>query len=192
MMRSILCFLALCSVAAPALAGENDSSRYGVQTSLNSYRIDDPAGPTAAGSGLSLSGIALVEFGRDSRVMINIDKAAYSLAGSTTNVGQDVSSIGGGVSYQSLWRATRTWKPWIGAGLGYTSTTYKNRYIFTSPSMQFKYLYADRSATDVALLLNADSEWHYNRDWDFGLQAQLAKSISDKSSTLRVGIYVVY
>ena len=192
MMRSILCFLALCSVAAPALSGENDSLRYGVQTSLNSYRIDDPAGPTAAGSGLSLSGIALVEFGRDSRVMINIDKASYSLAGSTTNVGQDVSSIGGGVSYQSLWRATRTWKPWIGAGLGYTSTTYKNRYIFTSPSMQFKYLYADRSATDIALLLNADSEWHYSRDWDIGLQAQLAKSISDKSSTLRVGIYVVY
>ncbi len=192
MIRSSLCFLALCSVAAPALSGENDQLRYGVQSSLNSYRIDDPAGTTAAGSGLSLSGIALVEFGRDSRVMLNVNKDAYSLAASTTNIGQDVSSIGGGVSYQSLLRLTRTWKPWIGAGLGYTSTTYKNRYTFTSPSMQFKYLYADRSATDIALLLNANSEWHYNRDWDIGLQAQLAKSISDKSSTLRVGIYVVY
>jgi len=192
MMRSILCFLVLCSVAAPALADETKPFQFGVQTSLNSYKIDDPAGQTAPGSGLSLSGIALVGYGRDSRLMINVNKEAYSLAGSTSNVGQDVSSFGGGVSYQSLWRATRTWKPWIGAGLGYTSTTYKNRYTFTSPSMQFKYLYADRSATDVSLLLNADSEWHYNRDWDIGLQAQLAKSISSKSGSLRVGIYVVY
>ena len=191
-MRSTICFLVLCSVVAPVLAAENDPLRFGVQTSLNSYRIDDPVGPTAGGTGLSLSGIALYEFGRDSRMMINVNKDAYSVAASTSNIGQDVSSMGGGVSYQSKWRVSRTWKPWLGAGLGYTSTTYKNRYTFTSPSQQFKYLYAERSATNVALLLNANSEWQYNKDWDFGLQAQLAKSISDKSSTLRVGFYVVY
>ncbi len=191
-MGQAISVLVLCSVAAPALAAENDPLRFGVQTSLNSYRIEDPAGPTAGGSGLSLSGIALYEFGRDSRLMININKDAYSLEASTSNVGQNVSSMGGGVSYQSKWRVSRTWKPWIGAGLGYTSTTYKSRYTFTSPSQQFKYLYADRSATDVALLLNANSEWQFNKDWDIGLQAQLAKSISGKSSTLRVGFYVVY
>jgi len=189
-MRSSLCFLALCSVAAPALSGENDQLRFGVQSSLNSYRIDDPAGPTAAGSGLSLSGIALVELGRDSRVMLNVNKDAYSLAASTTNVGQDVSSIGGGVSYQSILRLTRTWKPWIGAGVGYSSITYKNRYKLTPGG--FSVPMANRDATDISLLLNANSEWQFNRDWDIGLQAQLAKSISDKSSTLRVGFYVVY
>ena len=121
---------------------------------------------------------------------MNINKDAYTLAASTANVGQEVSSFGGGVSYQSMLRIARTWKPWIGAGLGYTATTYKNRFIFTPG--QNKILYADRKATDIAVLLNANSEWQFNRDWDIGLQAQLAKSISDKSSSFRVGIYVVY
>ena len=186
---NFLCFLFLCSLASPALSAE-ETFRFGAQTSLNSYRVDDPVGPTAAGNGLSVSGIALVDVGRESRVMLNINKDTYTLAASTANVGQEVSSFGGGVSYQSMLRIARTWKPWIGAGLGYTSTTYKNRFIFTPG--QNKILYADRKETDIAVLLNANSEWQFNRDWDIGLQAQLAKSISDKSSSFRVGIYVVY
>ena len=186
---NFVCFLVLGFIASPAQSAE-DEFRFGAQTSLNSYRVDDPAGTTARGNGLSFSGIALVDVGRDSRVMLNINKDVYTLDASTTNVGQDVSSAGGGLSYQSMLRVSRTWKPWVGAGLGYTSTTYKNRFKFTPG--QNKILYADRKATDIAVLLNANSEWQFNRDWDIGLQAQFAKSISDKLSTFRVGIYVVY
>ena len=191
-MRSFIWFLVLCSIASPALSAENDTFRYGVQTSLNNYKIDDPAGSTAVGSGLSVSGIALLNVGRESRVMFNLDKDSYSLAGTTTNVGQNVSSIGGGVSYQNMLRVTRNWKPWIGVGLGYASATYKNRFTMMTPGQPYTYLYADRTATDTALLLNTDSEWVINRDWDIGLQAQFAKTFSDKSSTFRVGIYLVY
>ena len=189
MKRHFLCFLVLGFIALPAQSAE-DEFRFGAQTSLNSYRVDDPVGPTAAGNGLSVSGIALIDVGRESRVMLNINRDTYTLDASTTNVGQDVSSAGGGLSYQSMLRVSRTWKPWIGVGLSYASTTYKNRFIFTPG--QNKILYADRKATDIAVLLNANSEWQFNRDWDMGLQAQLAKSISDKSSSFRVGIYVVY
>jgi hypothetical protein len=58
--------------------------------------------------------------------------------------------------------------------------------------MQYKTLYGDRKATETSLLLNANSEWQYSRDFDIGLQAQFSKTFSDKSSALRVGIYVVY
>jgi hypothetical protein len=190
-MRSILVILSLC-FATSALAADDKTFRFGVQTSLNSYKIDDPAGKTAGGSGLSFSGIALVDVGRESRVMLNLDRDSYSVAGSNVNVGQDVSSIGGGLSYQKMLRISRSWRPWIGAGLGYSSATYSNRYVFTSPAMQFKTLYGDRKTTETLLLLNANSEWQYSRDFDIGLQAQFSKAISDKSSTLRVGIYVVY
>lgn len=184
-----LCFLVLCSMASPALSAE-DEFRFGAQTSLNSYRVDDPAGTTAGGNGLSLSGIALVDIGRNDRLMLNINKDAYKLAASTTDIGQDVSSFGGGLSYQSMLRVTRTFKPWLGAGVGYSSITYKNRYKLTPGG--FSVPMANRDATDIALLLNANSEWQFNNNWDIGLQAQLAKSISDKSSTFRVGVYVVY
>lgn len=190
MMRSFLVFLALCVASFSALAEEGEQLRFGVQTSLNNYKIDDPVGPTANGSGMSISGIALYDVGRESRVMLNVNKESYKLAGSQTNVGQDVSSMGGGLSYQKMLRITRTWKPWVGAGVGYAATTYKNRFVFTPGGA--KILYADRETTAMSFLLNANSEWQFNRDWDIGLQAQYARSISDKSSTVRVGIYVVY
>jgi hypothetical protein len=191
-MRSLLVLLFLCSASSAAFSAEDKQMQFGVQSSFNSYRIDDPAGSTAVGSGLSLSGIALVDVGRDNRMMFNLNRDSYSLAGTNTNIGQDVSSIGGGLSYQKLLRITRTWKPWVGAGFGYTSTTYKNRFSYTTPAMQYKYLYADRKATDIEFLLNTNSEWTFNRDWDIGMQAQFAKSLSDKSGSFRVGIYFVY
>ena len=163
-----------------------------MQTSLNSYTVDDPNGKTAGGSGLSISGIAFFNVARESRVMLNINRDSYSLTESNVNIGQDVTSIGGGLSYQTMLRLTRTWKPWVGAGLGYTSSSFKNRQIYTSPAMQYSTLFADRKTTDTALLLNANSEWQYSHDWDIGLQAQFARNISDKSSTLRLGIYIVY
>jgi hypothetical protein len=58
--------------------------------------------------------------------------------------------------------------------------------------MQYKTLYGDRKTTETSLLLNANSEWQYSRDFDIGLQAQFSKTFNDKSSTVRVGIYVVY
>jgi hypothetical protein len=190
-MRAIFVILSLC-FATSTIAADDKPFRFGVQTSLNNYKIDDPAGPTAGGSGLSLSGIALLDVGRESRMMFNINRESYSVTGSNVNVGQDVSRIGGGLSYQKMLRISRSWKPWIGAGLGYSSATYSNRYVFTTPAMQYKTLYGDRKATETSLLLNANSEWQYSRDFDIGLQAQFSKTFSDKSSALRVGIYVVY
>lgn len=190
-MRLILCFLLLCSVVSTAQASEKDQFRFGLQTSLNSYRIDDPDGATARGNGFSISGISLVEVGRASRLMIGVDKQAFNLGASTINVGQDVSSLGGGLSYQSMFPVSRTWKPWVGVGLGYTSTKYTNRFRLT-PSGQFSTPLADRSSADLSWLLNTNTEWVLNRSWDIGLQAQLSSSFSNKSSSIRVGLYAVY
>ena len=191
-MSRILYILALSAVATSALADDNKQLRFGLQTSLNNYTIDDPVGKTAAATGVSLSGIALYDVGRESRLMFNINKDSYSVAESNVNVGQDVSSIGGGLSYQTMLRVSRSWKPWIGAGLGYTSTSYTHRKIYTSPAMLFSTTYADRNTSDAELLLNANSEWSLDRSWDIGLQLQFAKAFSNKSNSLRVGIYAVY
>lgn len=191
-MRLLICFLALYSFVSPAQSDDSDKVHFGLQVSTNQYRIDDPAGPTTGGSSMSLSGIALASVNHNARIMINLNKDAYTLAGTTTNIGQDVSSSGMGFSYQQMLNISPLWKPWIGAGLGYTSISYKNRFTYTTPAFQYKYLYADRTTKDIALLLNANSEFAIYPDWEIGLQAQLAKSITDKSSTLRVGLYVVY
>lgn len=191
-MRFFVCFLFLCSIASPAFSSDSDRVHFGLQTSVNSYVVDDPAGPTNAGSGVSLSLIALASLEEDLRAMFNIDMNSFKLPGSTTNVGQKVSGFGAGASIQKQLDVTSSWHPWLGGGLGLTSTTYKNRFTYTSGTQAYQYLYADRTVRDIPLLLNANSEWALYRDWEFGVQAQLSKSFINKSSTFRVGIYVVY
>ena len=186
---NFLCFLVFGFMTSPALSAD-ESFRFGVQTSLNRYTSYDPVGPTAGSSGLSISGIALYNLGRESRAMFNIDRDSYSMQGSKTNVGQDATSIGADASYQTMLRLTRTWKPWVGVGLGYNSTKYKNRFVYTAGGA--KTFYADRETTGMSVLLNTNSEWVFNRDWDLGLQLQFAKTISNNSSIFRVGIYAVY
>ena len=187
---SILCILFSCPVVSFCADEDMQPFRYGVQTSLNSYQIDDPDGHTAGGGGLSISAIALIDVGRARRLMFNLNKDAYTLDPSTTNIGQQVSSIGGGLSYQFLLRLTRNWKPWVGAGLGYTSATYKTRYRLTPGGASLPL--GERNDTDISFLLNANTEWQFNRDWDIGVQAQISRSINDDATTLRLGIYAVY
>lgn len=188
-MRSMLAALLLGVLPLQVLA-EGEQIRFGAQGSLNQYTVDDPLGPTAKGSGPGLSAIALIDVGRESRALFTVYRDSYSLQGTQTNVGQDVTALGGGVSYQKMVRATRSWKPWIGLGVGYASTTYKNRFLYTAGG--FKQIYADRTDAAFSVLLNANTEWEFNRDWDIGLMAQYARSISDKAGSIRVGLYFVY
>lgn len=191
MNRSLLSVIVLLSFTSSAMAEDAEAVRFGLQSSLNNYKVDDPLGSTAQGSGLSFSGIALMTMGREDRLIINLNRDVYNLAASTTNIGQDVSSYGGSLSYQSLLRLSRTWKPWVGLGLGYSSVTYKNRYKLT-PTGLYSTPLGGRSTTDLALLFNANSEWQLNKDWDVGLQLQFSKSINTKANALRLGVYFVY
>lgn len=189
MLRAIV-FLVLCAVSAASFA-DDKSIRFGLQASMNSYKTDDPVGKTDNATGLSVSGIALFDLGRETRAMLNINHDSYSLTGSQTTVGEDVSSFGGGLSYQKMLRVSRSWRPWVGVGLGYTSTTQSNRYTVT-PGGSGHVLYADYKTTNPSFLLNTNTEWEYNRDFNIGVQAQYSKNFSDKASTLRVGLYIVY
>lgn len=169
---------------------DGEELRYGAQASLNHYTIEDPDGPTASASGASISAIVLMPTGRNRRVMFQLNRESFSLKGSTTHIAQDITSLSGGLSYQALFRVTRKWKPWVGIGAGYASIDYENRYTLTPGG--FSRSLPNRSSTDFSVLLNANTEWQFNKDWDLGVQVQLAKSIQDDASTLRIGVYAVY
>lgn len=188
-MRLIICLILAC-FTAPAFA-EESSFRFGGQVSANSFRLSDPDGPTASGSGSSFGLIGLYDTGRNARFKLDVTHYSYTLAGSTSNVGQEVSSTGGAISFQKMWRLSRDFKPWFGAGLGYASSTYRNRYTLT-PSTLYSVPLKNRSSSDFAFLLNANAEWELNRDFNIGLQGQLTRAFGSSTSAFGVGIYIVY
>lgn len=189
-MKSMLVFIFLAITSLAAQAEGEDQLRFGLQGSMNQYTVDDPLGPTAKGSGPGVSGILIMELGRESRAVFTVSRDAYTIKGTQTNVGQDVTSFGGGASYQSMFRVARTFKPWIGIGAGYALNTQKNRHLFTAGGN--RNFYPDIEEATYSLLLNANSEWQFNREWDIGVMAQYAHAISDKSSSIRVGLYFIY
>lgn len=189
--RRVVVGLLLAAIALPAAA--RDSFRFGILPNLAAYKVTDPNGPVESTTGFApLTAIMFAEAGRDGRLMFQGAYDSFSLNHSTTNIGQDVTSIRGDVSYQMLVRVTRGWKPWFGVGLGYANETYKDRYTLTSGGF-LGTRYPDRTKSAFDVLINASSEWKVNKNWDMGVHLQLEQPTgSDSMRILRLGIYAVY
>jgi len=189
MFRSILLFL-LSTYSVSTVA--DDAMRFGVSPSVSGFHLKDPDGPTASASAFTpLSGLLIATAGRDARVLVHVQYDKFSVAASTTDISENVTRLGGDVSYQTLFRLSRAWKPWGGIGLGYTNEQYTTRYTLT-PGGHLATQYPDRSVSSVALVLNTSTEWRLNRDWSMGAQLQYEQPLGSGASALRLGLYLVY
>lgn len=185
-------FVLLMMFAASLAQAEDKSFRFGAQVAGASYSLKDQDGPTAAGSGYSFGGVAAIELGRGGRLWLSAGRGAYTLKASVTEIGQDVSTTEAGLSYQSNFRVSRGFKPWLGVGIGYAASKYTNRN--TSPSVGSPYgeFKADRSTRNVAALLNANSEWQISQELDFGIQVQVAITPGKGANVIGLGAYLLY
>ena len=166
--------------------------RFGISPSVSAFHLKDPDGPTANGSAFTpLSGLLIASAGRDARVLVHVQYDDFSVPASTTDIGENVTRLGGDVSYQILFRLSRAWKPWGGIGLGYAGEHYTTRYTLT-PGGHLASQYPDRSASSVALVVNTSTEWRLERDWSMGAQLQYEQALGNGASALRFGLYLVY
>lgn len=176
-----------------ASAATDGFLRYGVMPTYSLFTVVDPNGPTAPGSGYTIfSGVVIMNMGRDSRAFGNFIRDTFSIPATTTNIAQDVTRIGGSVSYQSLFRLSKLWKPWVGVGIGSMSESYKNRYRLTDTGFSVPLSNPERNTNNLFWLVNTSTEWQVNKGWDMGVQLQYEQSVGDDSNVFRVGIYAVY
>lgn len=192
-MKKIFFIVACLLVSSVANAASDEAFRFGWMPLMSTYNVVDPNGPTAPGNGFSyLSGVLIADAGRDARVIGHLIYDKFSLAATTENIAQDVTRMGGNISYQTLLRLTRSWKPWLGAGIGQASETYKNRYRITPGGFSAPLAEPERTANNVFLLINTSTEWEFNKQWDVGFQLQYEHPISDGSRVFRAGIYLIF
>lgn len=189
-MRKIL-LLTLCLCATSAYS-EEKSLRFGAQLSGNSYKLADPDGPTEKGKGAAFGLFAAYDTGRNARYLFNVTRDSYDVNASVNNIGQDVTTTEGTLSYQAQWRLSRSIKPWFGAGLGYASSDFHNRYRSASAGSPFGVYLANRKSNDGLVVLNINNEFGLEQDFDIGIQAQVGKLFSDNAYNVRLGVYVIY
>lgn len=134
----------------------------------------------------------IVNAGRDSRLFADVSYDKYSLTATQSDIGQDVSRTGGSVSYQTLLRVSRDWKPWAGIGLGAASESYKNRYTLSPGGFSIAANPSERSLNALYLALSLSSEWQLNKSWNMGVHLKYEQPAGDGTKALRLGMYFVF
>lgn len=167
--------------------------RFGLMPTISAFNVVDPNGPTETANAFGYTNaVMLVDMGRDDRLFSDLFYDRFSLSATTTNIGQDVTRTGGGVSYQTMFRFARSFKPWMGLGLGASSEGYKNRYTLSPGGFSIPASPVESSLNNVFVMLNASAEWQLNKSLDMGLHLQLEQPTGDGTRILRFGLYIVY
>jgi hypothetical protein len=189
-MKIVLALVALASASA-SYADENPF-RIGAQVSGGSYSASYIDGPSDGGTGVNFGLIGSFELGRGSRLLSSLSRSAYKTDATDVMIGQQVTDLEGSISYQAMWRLSRSIRPWIGAGIGYVKSSYRDRYVLASPGSPSSILLADADKSSAIGLLNVNFESTSGGDWSPGLQIQGGKAFSGKASYVRIGVYVLY
>jgi hypothetical protein len=191
-LKKIFLIISLFFLSPLAFASEG-TFRFGLMPTISMYNVVDPYGPTQTGNAFTyLSGVILADTGRDSRAMANLIYDKFSLSATQTSIAQDVTRTGGGISYQTMFRLSRGFKPWVGFGIGAASESYKNRYTLSPGGFSIPASPSERSINNVFVMLNISNEWQLNKNWDMGLHLQYEQPTGDGTRIVRVGLYIVY
>ena len=191
-MKILVALLILLLASATATADDR-SYRFGIMPTISIFNVEDPNGPTESANAFSYANLVMMaDMGRDGRIMANMSYDRFSLSATQTSIGQDVSRMGGSVSYQTLWRVGRDFKPWIGLGLGAASDSYKGRYTLSPGGFSIAANPTDRSLNEIFLVANASADWPMSKSLDMGIHLQLEQPAGDGTRVLRLGLYFIY
>jgi len=189
-MKTII-FVAFLSIAFSASA-DDSPFRFGAHVGGGSYKASEQDGPSDRASGMAFGIVGTYDFGPGSRVLANVSRSGYKTEASDVQVGQKASETEVSLSYQTRWRILRSVKPWVGVGMGYVKSGYKQRYRLASPGSNFAVPLEDRNDKGALALVNLNWELDSDSSWSPGLQIQGGKSFSGKHNYVRAGVYFLY
>jgi len=176
----ILLFISLFSV--PLLADEAYS--YGIYPITSFYQVDDPAGKTEVSTDFHLMNFyGTYEIGRDKRIWTELGKKEFDYPSSSSAPGMSVKTTDLALQYQVRYRASKNFKPWFGAGLGFADSEYKNRHIVDNNGYLFE-SFDDRSGKDMSVILTAMSDFemeHVHLIYGFSYRTSLDAGASGAS-----------
>ena len=138
-----------------------------------------------------LSGLLIINSGRGSRFWIQGQYHALEFDGSETQIGETVSGFDVAVLYQSKFRLSRHFKPWLGIGLSVAVLEFKDRY--TTDNQGFlAQRYDDTSETGLAVDLNFTTETDWIKDYGTGFSFRVSVPTNDVLAKVEAGFYITF
>ena len=150
----------------------------GLMVGMGLTSVDDPAGSTEIKPDISyLNGIASIPHKRNRRILTHLFYQVLDLNNSSNKVSGRSKSLGLNASYQLQYRFSREWKPWFGAGLGFSQDKFTDRKKLNGDGFVIQRLQA-REDDAVNLLVNASTKITTWKMFDLGVHGQIDIPIS--------------
>jgi hypothetical protein len=195
-MRAVLPALsALLLLSGTAMGADTNSTAVGFYPQTLRISVADPAGDTPSTTTTSfLSAYSQYALGRDRRgtVLLTRYTATYDDTGGDQVGGQVSSTLMTGL-YEWRWRLSRTFKPWIGAGVSVARHSYTDRYQTDNDGLLDKRL-SDRTASDISLTVSVGHTWFVTDNLAAGARATHTEPILADAEvrTSSLGLLVAY
>ena len=158
-------------VSAAAIGLPENTARVGYAVGASRLTVNDPDGPTKAVVDVAPLTLIYTDWLPGGwRYWAEGYYFSASLAGSASDIGQQVSRIGARLAVQrnlQLWK----WSPWLGLGLDVSHNHYSKRYTVDSDGFLLN-TYADRSGFALGITAQIVNEWALARDWDMSVKLE--------------------
>ena len=168
-----------------------DTFEYGWLPVIGVYRSTVDVDTDTLAAANVLSGLVLVNTGRNNRIWLQGQYLNLDFDGSPTHLGQSLSGFTVTALYQSQYRISRHFKPWVGDGLSFSALDYSKRFLTDSQGFLAQTI-ADRSETALAVDINfsVSTDW-FDAD-DSGLAVRLSLPAGEGLSQLEAGLYITF
>jgi len=138
-----------------------------------------------------LSGLLIINSGRSSRFWVQAQYQSLDFEGSETEIGQSVSGFDVAVLYQSRFRLSRHFKPWLGLGVSVAALEFKDR--FTTDNQGFlAQRFENASKTGLAMDLNFTTQTDWFKDYNTGFSLRVSLPTNDVLAKVEAGFYIIF
>ena len=138
-----------------------------------------------------LSGLLIINSGRSSRYWIQGQYHSLDFEGSETEIGQSVSGFEVAALYQSKFRLSRHFKPWLGIGLSVAALEFKDRFITDNQGFLAQ-RFDDVTKTGFAVDFNFTTETDWFKEYDTGFSFRVSLPTNDVLAKVEAGFYITF
>jgi hypothetical protein len=164
---------------------------YGWMPVVGAYKSSLDKGTEIITVANALSGLVIINSGRNSRVWVQGQYHSLDFNGSDTNIGQSVTGYEVATIYQTEFRLSRHFKPWLGIGASFSALDYKDRYLTDSQGFLAQ-VFNDTSKSGLAIDFNISTNTDWFDQYDSGFAIRLSVPVNDVPEKLEAGFYIMF
>ena len=141
--------------------------------------------------GNALSGVLMINAGRSRRYWIQGQYHSLKFDGNETEIGQQISGFEIAGLYQSQFRVSRHFKPWLGVGLSFAALEFKNRFLTDNQGFLTQ-TFSDETKAGIAIDFNFTSEIDWFDQYESGVALRISVPMNDVLSKFEAGFYISF